>query len=101
MPDATAPDADRQARIRALVEQLRPAADEALTRMAEQLVDRPDTELFGDVEYRLRDAAHDLAAAAHQAGLGARKRGGTAGPASSAPGAGRTPGSAAGGAAGS
>lgn len=100
MPDATAPDADRQARIRALVDRLRPAADEALTRMAEQLVDRPDAELFGDIEYRLRDAAHDLAAAAHRTGLDARKKGGTTGPASSAPTAGRTPGSAAGGPAG-
>ena len=100
MPDPTAPDADRHARIRALVERLRPAADEALARMAEQLVDRPDAELFGEVEYRLRDAAHDLAAAAHRAGLDARKKGGTAGPAPSAPTAATTPGSAAGGPAG-
>lgn len=100
MADATPAVADRQARIRALVEHLRPAADEALRQMAEQLVDRPDAELFGEVEYRLRDAAHDLAAAAHQAGLDARKKGGTAGPAPSAPGAGGTPGSAGGGPAG-
>lgn len=100
MPEPTTPDADRQARIRALVERLRPAADEALTRMAEQLVDRPDTALFGEVEYRLRDAAHDLAAAAHQAGLDARKKGGTTGPASSAPTAATTPAFAAGGPAG-
>ena len=71
MPDPTVPDADRQARIDALAARLRPAA----RRMAEQLVDRPDAELFGEVEYRLRDAAHDLAAAAHQAGLDARKGG--------------------------
>lgn len=100
MPDPTTPDADRQARIDALVARLRPAADEALRQMAEQLVDRPDAELFGDIEYRLRDAAHDLAATAHQAGLDARKKGGTTGPAPSAPGAETTPGSAGGGPAG-
>ncbi|OWK45437.1 N-carbamoylputrescine amidase / Omega amidase [Fimbriiglobus ruber] len=68
--------------------------------MAEQLVDRPDTELFGDIEYRLRDAAHDLATTAHQTGLEARKKGGTRGRASCARGAGRTPGSTPGGPAG-
>jgi hypothetical protein len=93
MTEPTTPDSDRQARIEALVAQLRPAADEALRRMAEQLIDRPDTELFGDIEYRLRDAAHDLAAAAHQTGLEARKKGGTTGPVPSAPRAAPTPGS--------
>lgn len=101
MPESATPDADRQARIDALVARLRPAADEALARMAEQLVDRPDAELFGDIEYRLRDAAHDLATAAHRTGLDARKKGDTTGPASFAPGAAATPGSAAGDPAGS
>jgi hypothetical protein len=34
---------------------------------------------------RLRDRAHELAAAAHQAGLEGRKKGGTEAPASPAP----------------
>ncbi len=76
---------DRETRIRALMEQLRPAADEALRRMAEELVDAPDQGLFGDVELRLRDRAHALAAAVHEAGLEGRKKGGTAAPASPAP----------------
>jgi hypothetical protein len=76
---------DRETRIRALMDQLRPAADQALRRMAEELVDVPDRALFGDVELRLRDRAHALAAAAHQAGLEGRKKGGTAAPASPAP----------------
>ncbi|OWK34490.1 N-carbamoylputrescine amidase / Omega amidase [Fimbriiglobus ruber] len=95
------PTPDRHARIEALLTQLRPAAEDALRRMAEQLVDRPDTELFGDIEYRLRDAAHDLATTAHQTGLEARKKGGTRGRASCARSAGRTPGSTPGGPAGS
>ena len=76
---------DRETRVRALMDQLRPAADEALRRMAEALVDAPDRGLFGDVELRLRDRAHALAAAAHQAGLEGRKKGGTAAPAPPAP----------------
>lgn len=100
MPVPTDPDADRQTRIDALVARLRPAADQALVRMAQELVDRPDAELLGEIEYRLRDAAHDLAATAHQAGLDARKKGGIRGPVSSAPSADRTPDSAAGGPAG-
>lgn len=87
-PRASAPLAtpqDREARVRALMGQLRPAAEEALRHMAEELVDAPDRQLFGDVELRLRDRAHELAAAAHQAGLEGRKKGGTEAPASPAP----------------
>jgi hypothetical protein len=76
---------DREARIRALVDQLRPAAEQAIRHMAEELVDTPDHQLFRDVELRLRDHAHDLAAAAQQTGLQGRKKGGTAAPASPAP----------------
>jgi hypothetical protein len=77
----------REARIRALMDQLRPASEQALRRMAEELVDAPDGQLFGAAELRLRDLAHDLAATAHQAGLAGRKKGGTAGPAAPARGA--------------
>eukprot|EP01136_Pigoraptor_vietnamica_P013040 Opistho-1_new@4122 len=101
MPDLTPPDTDRQARIDELARRILPAAEAVARRMAEQLADRPDGELFGDIEYRLRDAAHDLAAAAHQTGLEARKKGGTTGRASSARAATAMPGSAGGGPAGS
>ena len=84
-PSAT-PEA-REARIQALMEQLRPASEQALRKMAEQLVDAPDQELFRSAELRLRDHAHDLAATAHQTGLAGRKKGGTAAPAAPAPGA--------------
>lgn len=78
---------DREARIQALMEQLRPASEQALRKMAEELVDAPDQELFRSAELRLRDCAHELAATAHQTGLEGRKKGGTAAPASPARGA--------------
>ena len=68
---------DREARIRAVLARLRPDADAALRRMAEDLVDAPDAQLFGDLELRLRDLGHDIATAAHQAGLDGRKKRGT------------------------
>jgi hypothetical protein len=82
---------DRETRICALVDQLRPAAEQALRRMAEELVDAPDRQLFHGAELRLRDHAHDLAATAHQAGLEGRKKGATAAPASPAPAASTRP----------
>ena len=86
-PHASAPSSapqDREARIATVMDQLRPAAEQALRRMAEDLVDAPDSQLFQGVELRLRDHAHELAAAAHQAGLEGRKKGGTRAPASPA-----------------
>lgn len=84
---------DREARIQAALDQLRPAAEGALRKMAEALVDRPDTELFRAVEIDLRDAAHDLATAAQQVAADGRKKGATSGRASSAPTADPMPGS--------
>lgn len=65
---------DREARIQALLDQLRPQADHALRAMAERLVDLPEDKAFGQIEYDLRDLAHDLAAQAHQTGLLAGKK---------------------------
>jgi hypothetical protein len=75
---ATTPSAEvREARIQELLGQLRAAAEPTFRQMAEQLVDAPDAELFGPLEYQLRDHAHALASAAHQAGLDGRKKRGT------------------------
>jgi hypothetical protein len=82
---------DRENRIQALLGRLRPNADQVLRRMAEHLVDLPQDKAFGQIEYDLRDLAHDLAASSHQAGLQAGKKGGTSGPAPSAPTAPPTP----------
>lgn len=86
-PDA----ADREARVQELLGRLRPGAEQVLRRMAERLVDLPEGQAFGPVEYDLRDLAHELAATAHQAGLEAGKKRGTKASASSAPSAPRTP----------
>src|SRR5262249_2836225 len=84
-PPPAAPDtSDREARVQALVERLRPDAEQALRRMAEKLVDLPDDKAFGQVEYDLRDLSHRLAASCHQAGLQAGKKGATRAPASPA-----------------
>ena len=82
---------DREARVQDLLARLRPAAEEQLRRMAERLVDLPDDQAFGQVEYDLRDLAHELAATSHQAGLEASKKRGIRVPASSAPTAPPTP----------
>src|SRR3954471_7504111 len=82
---------DRENRIQALLAQLRPNADRVLRQMAEHLVDLPEDKAFGQIEYDLRDLAHDLAASSHQAGRQAGKKGGTQGPAPSAPTAVPTP----------
>src|SRR5262245_21081630 len=88
-------DADREARIQDLLRRLRHGAEPVLRQMAERLADLPEGQAFGQVEYDLRDAAHELAAAAHRAGLEAGKKRGMPGPVSSAPTAGPTPGSSA------
>jgi hypothetical protein len=75
---------DREARVQELLGRLRPGAEQLLRRMAERLVDLPEEQAFGQVEYDLRDLGHELAAAAHQAGLEAGKKRGTEVPASSA-----------------
>jgi len=75
---------DREARVQALLEQLRPHGEGILRQMAERLVDLPEGQAFGSVEYDLRDLAHELAASSHQAGLQVGKKRGTRAPASSA-----------------
>src|SRR5690349_11083774 len=83
----------REARVQALLERLQPNADQILRRMAESLVDLPEDRSFGQIEYTLRDLAHELASSCHQTGLGAGKKRAIAAPASSAPTASPTPGS--------
>jgi hypothetical protein len=83
--------ADRAARLAALRDRLRPLAEQAAEQMAEELLDAPDGQLFGEIEFRLRDQAHRLAAAAHQAGLEGRKKGATSARASTARAATPTP----------
>ena len=83
VPPPTA--ADRQSRIEALLQQLRPNAEQLLRQMAERLVDLPEDKAFGQIEYDLRDLAHQMAAASPQAALTAGKKRATKAPASPAP----------------
>src|SRR5688572_21946703 len=94
-PSPSTPDAAREARVQELLGRLRAGAEPALRQMAERLADLPEGQAFGQIEYDLRDAAHELAAAAHRAGLQAGKKRGTPGPVSPAPTAGLTPASSA------
>jgi hypothetical protein len=68
---------DREARVRALLDTLRQQAEEPLRQMAEHLADLPEGKAFGQIEYDLGDLARAIAAAAHQAGLQAGKKGAT------------------------
>jgi hypothetical protein len=74
---------DREARIQDLLQQLRPEAEQRLRDMAERLVDLPEHQSFGQIEYDLRDWAHQLAADLHQTGLQAGKKRATKAPAAS------------------
>jgi hypothetical protein len=82
-PDTKAPsptpqaDETRAQRRQRLRQQLLDRALPLLEQMVDTVVDAPDRELFRSVEVRLRDLGRDVAAAAQQAGLDDRKKGGT------------------------
>src|SRR5262249_16268249 len=82
---------EREIRRAAILAALKDDAEAILGRMADRLADLPDDKAFGQVEYDLRDMAHELAASAHGAGLEAGKKRATKGRASSAPPASTTP----------
>jgi hypothetical protein len=81
----------RTERRRRILAELQAKANPLLEQMADTLVDAPDRELFRSVELKARDLGQQLAATAVQAGLDDRKKGGTAGRASSVPPATATP----------
>lgn len=85
------PSVDREARRQALQQRLLALCQQAAERMTDELVDLPDDQLFGQVEYRLRDQARQLAADAHQSALDGRKKGATKAPPLSVPAAPPTP----------
>ena len=89
--DPSSPSVDREARRQALKQRLLALLEQAAERMTDELIDLPDDQLFGQVEYRLRDCARQLAANAHQSALDGRKKGATKAPPSSAAAADTTP----------
>jgi hypothetical protein len=77
-PSAPRPTEDsRQARVDAILEQLRPKIDEAVRRMVERAVDVPEAEEFGAIDVEFRDAGLKLATEVRQASLASRKKRGT------------------------
>jgi hypothetical protein len=82
---------DREARVRALMADLRSVVEAQVRSMAESLVDTPADRIFGDIEFTLRDQAHRLAAQAHQVALDGDKKRATSVRAASAPPAERMP----------
>ena len=96
-PASTTPQTsqEREARRQHILDALRGDADHLLECLADELVDLPDDQVFGAIEYTLRDLSHDFAARAHQAGVAAGKKRGIKAPASSAPTARPTPASSA------
>src|SRR5262245_38134893 len=87
--------ADRQTRIDALLALLRDRSEATLRKIAELLFDTPDDQFFNQMEFALRDLAHDLASDAQQAALQGGKKRATKARASSVRAAGTTPGSSA------
>ena len=74
-PSAPRPAAEsRQARIDALMEQLRPKIDEAVRRMIERAVDVPEAEELGAIDFEFRDAGLKLANEVRQASVASRKK---------------------------
>jgi hypothetical protein len=82
---------DRQRRRQEILQSLRADSQAILERMADELADLPEDKAFGQIEYTLRDLAHELAASAHQTGLKAGEKKATTAPAPSAPTASPTP----------
>jgi hypothetical protein len=89
---ATSQDSNsRESRRAAILEALRADSEGILERMADRLTDLADDKAFGQIEYDLRDLAHELAASAHKTGLDAGKKRATQVRASSVPTAKTTP----------
>jgi len=86
---------ERETRRQQILAALRGEADQLLERLADQLADLSDDQVFGAIEYTLRDLSHDFATRAHQAGIAAGKKRGIKAPVASAPTAGPTPASSA------
>jgi hypothetical protein len=84
-PHPSPPVADtREARIDALMAELRPRVEAVVRRLVERAVDVAEHEEFGAIEYEFRDAGQHLATDVRQATLASRKKRGTSGRASRA-----------------
>lgn len=71
------PAVERQERIDAVMNELRLKLDAMLQKMVETIVDKPEAEELGEVEFELRDMGRDLIATVQETGLKSRKKRGT------------------------
>jgi hypothetical protein len=71
------PAVERQERIDAVMNELRPKLDAMLQKMVETIVDKPEREELGAVEFELRDMGRDLVSTVQETGLKSRKKRGT------------------------
>jgi hypothetical protein len=69
----------REARVQALMDELRPQVDALLRQLVERVVDGPEDAELGAIAYELRDASQHLGPTVQQAGLARRKKRGTSG----------------------
>jgi hypothetical protein len=72
---------DQARRAQQLFDSLMSAAEHDLRAVAELLATKPDDQLFGATEFRLRDLVHRFGAKALQTAAEQRKKGGTSDPA--------------------
>ena len=68
---------ERQERIDAVMNELRPKLDALLQKMVETIVDKPEAEELGAVEFELRDMGRDMIATVQETGLASREKRGT------------------------
>ncbi len=68
---------ERQERIDNVLKELRPKLDAMLQKMVETIVDKPEAEELGAVEFELRDMGREMIATVQETGLASRKKRGT------------------------
>jgi hypothetical protein len=75
---------EQEAEARRIYDALQAAAQDDLLALARLLATKPDSQLFGQTEFQVRDLVHRIGARAIEAALDGRKKGGTRGPAPAA-----------------
>jgi hypothetical protein len=74
----------QEADARRIYDVLKAAAEDDLLALARLLASKPDSQIFGQTEFQVRDLVHKIGAKAIEAALDGRKKGGTRGPAPAA-----------------
>jgi hypothetical protein len=74
-PVPAAADQTREARIEAILKELRPKVEATVRRLVERAVDVPEAEEFGAIDLEFRDAGQQLATDVRQAAVASRKKG--------------------------